>query len=171
MITKIISGHQTGVDLGAIDAALSMGLPTSGYVPRGRKNEDGVIPAHYRVIELDTEEYPPRTKRNIESAGTTVILYRKTRGPGTMLTIKLADQRVSKSENDPTDDYQMDLYDLSVEKSDDYQSMVAELSESLSGVVNFAGSRESGAPGIQREVYEIVRRVIQAQKALAKSGK
>lgn len=45
--SKIISGGQTGVDRGALDAALSLGFPCGGYCPNGRKAENGVINERY----------------------------------------------------------------------------------------------------------------------------
>ena len=40
----IISGGQTGVDRGALDAAIELGIPHRGWCPKGRKAEDGPIP-------------------------------------------------------------------------------------------------------------------------------
>jgi Circularly permutated YpsA SLOG family len=39
-----------------------------GYVPRGRKADDGRIDDRYNLIELSTSSYPARTKRNIEES-------------------------------------------------------------------------------------------------------
>ena len=36
LISKIISGGQTGVDRGAIEAALQLGFPYGGLLPKGR---------------------------------------------------------------------------------------------------------------------------------------
>ena len=36
LISKIISGGQTGVDHGAIEAALELGFPYGGLIPKGR---------------------------------------------------------------------------------------------------------------------------------------
>ena len=45
MLRKLISGGQTGIDRGALDAALSRAFPCGGWCPRGRRAEDGPIPA------------------------------------------------------------------------------------------------------------------------------
>ena len=47
MITKIISGGQSGADRGGLDAAIHCALPHGGWCPKGRKAEDGIIPAEY----------------------------------------------------------------------------------------------------------------------------
>ncbi len=44
MLTKIISGGQTGADRAALDAAIKMGIDHGGWIPKGRKTEDGVFP-------------------------------------------------------------------------------------------------------------------------------
>ena len=39
LISKIISGGQTWVDRGAIEAALELGFPYGGLIPKGRLAE------------------------------------------------------------------------------------------------------------------------------------
>jgi predicted Rossmann-fold nucleotide-binding protein len=73
MIRKIISGGQTGADRAGLDFAIEAGLEHGGYVPRGRKAEDGRIDDRYNLIELSTSSYPARTRRNIEKSDGTVI--------------------------------------------------------------------------------------------------
>src|SRR5881398_944095 len=51
-ILKIISGGQTGVDRGALDAALAFEVECGGWCPAGRLAEDGTIPKRYPVMEL-----------------------------------------------------------------------------------------------------------------------
>jgi len=83
----VISGGQTGVDRGALDAALSLGVPCGGWCPAGRTAEDGVIPARYPVIALRDAGYDERTVKNVEdSDGTLVITFGRARG-GTARTI------------------------------------------------------------------------------------
>ena len=45
MFDKLISGGQTGADRAALDVGLALGLAVSGWCPKGRRAEDGVIPA------------------------------------------------------------------------------------------------------------------------------
>ncbi len=72
---KIISGAQTGVDRGALDAALELGWPCGGWCPAGRVDEDGVIPERYPVRALKKGGYSARTQQNLLDADGTVILY------------------------------------------------------------------------------------------------
>jgi len=71
---KIISGGQTGVDRGALDAAIGLGIPHGGWCPRGRLAEDGPIPARYVLSETDSPEYWLRTEQNVSDSDATLIL-------------------------------------------------------------------------------------------------
>jgi hypothetical protein len=75
MTLKIISGGQTGVDIGALDAALQMNIPCGGSCPAGRVAEDGVIPDRYPLKELDTPDYSRRTHQNVIDSDATIIRY------------------------------------------------------------------------------------------------
>ena len=52
LISKIISGGQTGVDRGAIEAALELGFPYGGLIPKGRLAEDGAVPDKFDRMEV-----------------------------------------------------------------------------------------------------------------------
>lgn len=74
MILKIISGGQTGADQAALDAALKLGLPYDGWIPKGRKTENGFLPEKYHLKETSTSHYSQRTKRNVMDADGTLII-------------------------------------------------------------------------------------------------
>jgi hypothetical protein len=74
-LEKIISGGQTGVDRGALDAALEASFPCGGWCPKGRKAEDGPIPARYPLKEMDGPAYRLRTERNVRDSDGTLILF------------------------------------------------------------------------------------------------
>jgi len=83
----VISGGQTGVDRGALDAALELGAPCGGWCPNGRKAEDGPIPDRYPLTELKGTDYPARTRRNVEDSDATLIIYNSRLSGGTQLTL------------------------------------------------------------------------------------
>jgi GT2 family glycosyltransferase len=83
---KIISGGQTGVDRAALDAALSLGVPTGGWCPEGRLDEGGIIPRRYPLLELPGGGYTERTARNVSEAGGTVIFHPGSLQGGTKAT-------------------------------------------------------------------------------------
>ena len=74
MLTEIISGGQTGADRGALDAAIKLGIPYGGWIPKGRKTEDGPLPQKYQLIEMPTADYAKRTMKNVDESDGTLIL-------------------------------------------------------------------------------------------------
>jgi len=85
-LAKIVSGGQTGVDRGALDAALEAGFPCGGWAPAGRIAEDGPIPARYPLAELKGGGYEERTLQNVLDSDGTAILYFGELEGGTRLT-------------------------------------------------------------------------------------
>lgn len=86
-LKKIVSGGQTGVDRGALEAALAAGFDCGGWCPAGRSAEDGPIPARYPLDEMPNAGYRERTLRNVtESDGTALIYFGEIEG-GTEATL------------------------------------------------------------------------------------
>ena len=90
MIEKIISGGQTGADQGALDAAINLGIPHGGWIPKGRLTENGPLSEKYNLIEMPTASYPERTKKNIRESDGTLILSRGRLTGGSEYTEKWA---------------------------------------------------------------------------------
>jgi len=81
MVTKIISGGQTGADRAALDVAIKLGISHGGWIPRGRLTENGVLDAKYQLKEMETSNYNKRTEQNvIDSDGTIIISHGKLSG-------------------------------------------------------------------------------------------
>ena len=83
---SIVSGGQTGVDRGALDAALQAGVPCDGWCPADGMAEDGVIAARYGLKPLPEGGYAERTRRNVQDSDATLILYFGELEGGTALT-------------------------------------------------------------------------------------
>jgi len=73
LITKFISGGQTGADRGGLDAAIHCDLPHGGWCPKGRKTEDGAIPVESHLNEMLAPAYLPRPPANVIDSDVTVI--------------------------------------------------------------------------------------------------
>ena len=90
MLKKIVSGGQTGVDRAALDAAIRMGIPHGGWIPKGRITEEGPLPERYHLQEMPTESYPERTEKNVVDSDGTLIISRGVPQGGTDYTRKMA---------------------------------------------------------------------------------
>ena len=90
MLTKIISGGQTGADRAALDVAIELNIPHGGWIPKGRKTEDGLLPDKYQLKEMSTASYPKRTEKNVIDADGTLILTHGKLSGGSALTVKIA---------------------------------------------------------------------------------
>ncbi len=90
MVRVIVSGGQTGADRGALDAAIELGLEHGGWCPRGRRAEDGLIPARYQLRETTATDYAARTERNVLDSDGTLLVTRGAPTGGSALTAALA---------------------------------------------------------------------------------
>jgi hypothetical protein len=152
MVARIVSGGQTGVDRGALDASLDLGIPCGGWCPRARRSEDGTIPDCYRLQETASADYPARTRKNVEDSDATLIL---TSGPatgGTLLTVNLC-KRLRKPHL---------IIDLA---QDDLGASLCQVREWLAGfpagAINVAGPRETEDPGIGGRARVFLREALQ----------
>ena len=85
-LRRIVTGGQTGVDRGALDAALGADFSCGGWVPGDRMAEDGVISDRYPLTALPHGNYRQRTRLNVVESDGTAILYDGHLNGGTRLT-------------------------------------------------------------------------------------
>ena len=143
----IQSGGQTGADRAALDWALDRGFPHSGWCPRGRLAEDGPLPQRYQLQETSSPKYVQRTRLNVEDSDGTVILSLAAElTGGSLLTARMAEKA------------RKPLLHLVAREPGPGQQLRAFVQEHGIGVLNVAGPRESGEPGI----YAFVREVLDA---------
>jgi Circularly permutated YpsA SLOG family len=89
ILTKVVSGGETGVDRAALDAALAQGFPCGGWAPADRRAEDGVIPDRYPLVPLQKGGYRQRTRENVVDSDGTAIIFSENLQGGTRLTRNL----------------------------------------------------------------------------------
>jgi Circularly permutated YpsA SLOG family len=152
VLRKIISGGQTGADRAGLDFAIEVGLAHGGYVPKGRKAEDGRINERYTLVELSSSSYPERTKRNVrESDGTVILSLNDKLSGGSALTLSYA-QHAKK----PV----LHLHNSETGR-DPLPRQVRQLKEFIESnaieVLNVAGPRESKEPGVYRFALQLLR--------------
>ena len=145
MISRVVSGGQTGVDRAALDAALELGLPCGGWCPKGRLAEDGAIDARYPLKDAPSEDYAQRTEWNIRDSDGTLVLNRGPLAGGTAQTVEIA-ARLQKPHL---------MVDL--ERPLACEIIHAWLRANRIGVLNVAGPRESKAPGISAQAHQFLR--------------
>ncbi|HUK99363.1 MAG TPA: putative molybdenum carrier protein [Nitrospirota bacterium] len=151
---KLISGGQTGADRAALDVAIELGMVYGGSIPKGRRAEDGLIDLerYPNLKELDKGNYLARTRKNVEDADATLAFTDGVLTGGTRKTIEFA-----KEYGKPY--LQINLKKVSAE--DAVNEIIEWLNIHKPRVLNVAGSRESGAPGIYLKVYGILKIVFQ----------
>jgi hypothetical protein len=141
-VERVVSGGQTGVDRGGLEAAMALGIEHGGWCPLGRLAEDGKIPPEFQLTETDSTEYWIRTEQNVVDSDGTLILYRESLSGGTRFTYKM-----TKKHSKPC--FRLDLT---------AQVNVEQVRAWLAGhnirVLNVAGPRESSRPGISLEARD-----------------
>lgn len=150
-IAKIISGGQTGADRAALDFAIKHNIPYSGWIPKGRKTEDGQLPHRYMLQEMPTDAYSQRTEKNILDSDGTVIVSHGLLSGGSALTREFAIQH-SKSW------IHFDMDELTID-------VVAErclswLTRNEIKILNVAGPRGSKDPKIYKATMELLEEVL-----------
>ena len=135
-VKRIISGGQTGVDRGALDAAMILGVAHGGWCPHGRLAEDGQIPDQYHLVEAESADYAVRTKLNVMDADGTLILHLGPLSGGTELTRRLCVK------------HHRPHWLVDLDASPDAASVLYWLDEQQIKVLNVAGPRGSALAGL-----------------------
>lgn len=167
LVSKIISGGQSGVDRAGLDAAKYLGIPYGGFVPSTGRAEDypkppGLLIDYPELVPAPTNSYRDRTIMNIEAADATLLIARRRKptSPGTILTANEA-RRSGKP--------LLILDPL-------YPSAIQELRQFLwllggDTVLNVAGPRESKWPTIYMGAGTLIYKALKDRNVLEQSNK
>lgn len=103
IITKIISGGQTGADRAGLDAAVELGIPTGGTAPRHYMTENGpdLSLKALGLVESQFTGYSSRTKANVMDSDGTVV-FGDVKSAGSRNTIIYCDQAHKPHKENPT---------------------------------------------------------------------
>ncbi len=152
MIERIVSGGQTGIDRGALDAALDAGVACGGWCPAGRRAEDGVIADRYPLCETPEADPAQRTDWNVRDSDATLVLLRDEPTGGTAYSLACAQARKRP----------VRVMRVSDQASDaELETLARWIGDHAIRVLNVAGPRESQAPGIQLEARQLLGRLLQ----------
>jgi hypothetical protein len=147
VIEKIVSGGQTGADRAGLDAAIELDIPHGGWIPKGRKTEDGGLPERYHLEEMPTGSYEARTEQNvIDSDGTLIVSHGMLNG-GSAMT-----RRFAKKHNHP-------WMHVDLEKTNFFMAAMdvrSWVEQNQIKVLNVAGPRGSKDP----EIYEATKKLL-----------
>jgi hypothetical protein len=150
---EIWSGGQTGVDRAALDAALELGYAIGGWIPKGRRAEDGPVPLNYAALrEAITVDDDERTRLNVRDTDATLVMsWGEPRG-GTRET-----SRISRELGRPLLIIDLDAADWAT-----IAGRVRNWLESLGHVarLNVAGPRSSQAPMAYERALLVLRCVL-----------
>ncbi len=152
MICKVISGFQTGADTGGILAASALELETGGWVPKDWRNENGVGDKQFMVSmgakPVEILGYEFRTAWNVYEADGTVV-FGDRMSPGS----QIVSREIGRHQKPNIWlDWKGGKW-TALESKRLFKEWVE-----LNGVVvlNCAGNRESGNPGICQAVCDFL---------------
>ncbi len=156
MIRKIISGGQTGADRAALDYAIGHNFPYDGWLPKGRKTEDGTLDPKYKLREMPTGEYSKRTEQNvIDSDGTVIVSHGFLTG-GSALTREFAKQHARPW-------IHIDLAELSCQIA--AQRLAEWISRHEIKTLNVAGPKAGKDPAIYEATMLLLEETFEEDKA------
>jgi hypothetical protein len=148
---RFVSGGQTGIDRGMLDACLEKGFACGGWCPEGRLAEDGPIDEKYPLKVLVGGGYPERTRENVSDSDLTLIFYHGDLSGGTKKSKTLA-----RSLGKPYLLLDFSETDLPTAVERAYDS-IRELGVQK---INFSGPRASNWPEGHEVAYQFTSRLI-----------
>lgn len=146
---KVISGGQTGVDRAALDVALKLDITCGGWVPKGRRAENGPIPSIYPMQETRSSAYSARTRGNVADSDATLILTRGEPTDGTKDTLDIA-QELGKP-----------YHIVDLKRTHSPLTALQWLEAKAPRILNVAGPRESEKPGIYADAEALLTHLFQ----------
>jgi hypothetical protein len=147
MIKKIISGGQVGADQGALDVAIKYGIPHGGWIQKGRKTQNGILPPKYHLKEMSTASFKDRIEQNVIDSHGSIIITRGTLAGGADYCLKMAQKHGRTC-------LHIDLNTLSEFTA--ASRLNAWIKENDIEVLNVNGSRASEDSGIYKDTMDII---------------
>lgn len=147
MLKKIISGGQPGVERAALDAAIKLNIPHSGWTYKTRRTDEGIIPDRYNVKAAGQAGFSERIEKNVLDSDATAII---THGRLT-IGLKIVKEYAEKH-NRPY--LHIDLKENPFNKA---SALIRRwmLNNELE-VVYFTGTKKTGGSPINQEVIQII---------------
>jgi hypothetical protein len=137
MITKVISGGQTGTDRIGLEVAKALDIKTGGTAPLGFWTETGADPTlkEFGLVE-GSAGYIHRTRKNVQDSDAT-LLFGDLTSPGSKMTIDFCKE-----------------YNKPYLKNPSYSEIISFIEDNNYQVLNIAGNRGSKLTGYTSlEIY------------------
>lgn len=153
---KVISGGQTGADIGALVGARRVGIQTGGTCPRMFKTEAGEqkgVLLSFGLIPHPSPHYKDRTESNVRVADATILFATHPRSSGSLLTLRFCnDHNKPVLTVDPRDENAVQIVYEFIQR---YKPII----------LNVAGNRESVSPGIASRVASLIQQTFCRMRA------
>ncbi|MFC1863368.1 YpsA SLOG family protein [Thermodesulfobacteriota bacterium] len=147
MISKIISGGQTGVEQAALDAAIQWNVDHGGWIPKGRKTETGELPDKYKMEEMPTTNYSIGTEQNVVDSDGTLIISHGDLVSGSKFTEEIALRNKKFC-------LHIDLNKIEIFSA--AQKISDWISKNSIEILNITGQRESESPHIYQTALNLL---------------
>jgi hypothetical protein len=151
-LRKVVSGAQSGVDRAALDAALDLGFEAGGWVPKGRKADDGPVSPRYAVTETPSRDDGQGAEWNVRDTDATLVL-----ATGRLLGVAEAAVELAHKFEKP-------LLVVDLLQPRNLGSILYWLEYQKVSVLNVTGPRESEVPGIRAIAMEFLKDLLVAAK-------
>lgn len=150
MLTRIVSGGQTGADIAALELALEKRFPHGGWCPRGRRSLAGPIPDCFELTQTPSADYLQRTEWNVrDSDGTVILTLGASLNGGSLKTMNYVHDHQKPG---------LHLSSAKLELAEAARTLLDFIEQHDIKTLNVAGPRESKEPGI----HDWTRAVLQA---------
>lgn len=150
MIKKVISGGQTGADIGGLIAASMFDIETGGCIPKGCITQSGPKPEwkeKYNLYEHSLATYAPRTFENVKKSDGTIRIAGDFDSAGEVLTLKAIKQ------------YKKPHFDVNIISCPRIEETAKWIEKFNIEVLNIAGNSEKTWEGITGETIEFLRKL------------
>lgn len=141
-LRKVISGGQTGADEAGLEAAYMYGFETGGHAPKYYRTADGPnleLKTRYGLEQDSSEDYPPRTLKNVQNSDATIRLAHNFKSRGEVLTLKYISKEAKP------------YFDVDINSPKDPRELALWIHRNKFEVINIAGNTETDG-----SVYEFV---------------
>jgi len=174
LISKILSGGQSGVERGALEAAYDLGFPYGGTVPKGRMAEDGPIPGKFVMEPSYVLDHQHSTRMNVVHSNATLVIarYNYLHKPYIETPTSLrGDVQYAMTSCMMTHRASLAIFRRSFAQVHGWLAKTAHDLKLESLVLFVTGPRESEAHGIQKAAYDFITELIRREREFSDSAR